>query len=100
MNPETLRCAAAASSANVPLPQNSAPSDVARHIQQLHLVDGLELGVVTELPDDLLAGGHLEELGLFPDVSVSEVTREDGVAVGQALAAAIRRSGFRADHFR
>jgi hypothetical protein len=31
---------------------------------------------------------------------VSEVTREDGVAVGQALAAAIRRSGFRADHFR
>ena len=60
---------------------------IARHIEHLHLIDRLEVGAVLELPDKFFVGGDFKEAGLLADVAVAEVIAEDGVAIGEALAA-------------
>src|SRR5207247_10269569 len=66
-------------------PFSGSTQRFARHVQDLYLIDGLELRVVIELPDNFLVGCNLEELGLLPDVTATKVIAKDGMAVRQSL---------------
>lgn len=59
---------------------------VAGDIEQLDLIDGFEIRVIGELPDDFLLSGNLKKLRLFTKVTVSEVVAEDSIATRKSLA--------------
>src|SRR5436189_6313267 len=66
--------------------QRAAIFRVARQVEKIDLVDGLEARVVGEFPDDSLVTRHFESLRLFAQEAAGKIIADDGVSVRQTLA--------------
>ena len=65
--------------------QDFALCRVARYVEELDLVDGLEMRVIGEFPNHFLGARDLEEMRLFAEMAVTKIIAENRVAVRQAL---------------
>src|SRR5882672_4611696 len=65
--------------------QDFALGHIARNIEQLNLVDGFEVRVIGELPDNLFVGRKLKDLRLLPKMAMTQPVAENRVAIRQPL---------------
>src|ERR1051326_1756711 len=65
----------------IPSPEYFTTGDIAWEVQELDLIDRLDVGFITELPDDGFRRRDFEDLRLLSEVTVAEIIAEDGVAI-------------------
>jgi len=65
--------------------QHFALGCVARHVEELDLIDGLEVRLIRELPHDLFVAREFEDVRLLAKVTVPKVIAENRVDIDIVL---------------